>query len=214
MIISFTIIALFCQSRKFFKIWDVEFEPGNPEVVATCGGRYLCVINIESGDLLLKYCHKMKSQDFFTLSWSEMNFGNILATGSNLGEIRLFHLAKEVSFYHWIYRKGVAINAAKFHHQKPNLLFTASSDSVVILWNIGYPVPPSYNGANHEQLLYLQSSGDFYSMAWVPDSQWILVGSKDGLFGWNIKVEAAQGRRSESELITNALPTKSAVKFR
>jgi len=202
------------RERESVQIWDVEFEPGNPEVVATCGGRYLCVINIETGDLLLKYCHKMKSQDFFTLAWSEMNFGNILATGSNLGEIRLYHLAKEVSFYHWIYKKGVAINAAKFHHHIPNLLFTASSDSVVILWNIGSPVPPSYNGANHEQLLSLQASGDFYSMAWVPDSQWILVGAKDGLFGWNIKVETAKDRCSGSELFTNALPAKSAVIFK
>lgn len=202
------------QVRESVQIWDVEFEPGNPEVVATCGGRYLCVINIESGDLLLKYCHKMKSQDFFTLSWSKMKFGNILATGSSHGEIRLFHLDKEVSFYHWIYKKGTAINAAKFHHQMPNLLFTASSDSVVILWNIGEPVPPSYNEANHEQLLYLESIGDFYSMAWIPDSQWILVGAKDGLFGWNIEVESANSRRQEIHLSPKASPAKSAVTFR
>ena len=182
--------------------------------MATCGGRYLCVINIESGDLLLKYCHKMKSQDFFTLSWSKMKFGNILATGSSHGEIRLFHLDKEVSFYHWIYKKGTAINAAKFHHQMPNLLFTASSDSVVILWNIGEPVPPSYNEANHEQLLYLESIGDFYSMAWIPDSQWILVGARDGLFGWNIEVESANSRRQEINLSPKASPAKSAVTFR
>ena len=82
------------------------FEPGRPEIIATCGGRFLCVLNVDTGELLLKYCHKNKNQDFFSLSWTTTpECGNVLASGSSLGEIRLYHLAKEVSFYSWIYKK-------------------------------------------------------------------------------------------------------------
>jgi len=170
------------------QIWDVVFEPGNPEVIATCGGRFLCVINVNTGELLLKYCHKNKNQDFYTLSWTTTaECGNLLASGSSHGEIRLYHLAKEVSIYSWVYKKGVSVNAAQFHSYKPTLLFTASKDSVVNLWDIGNPCPPYYEDLKHVHLLSLQATGgDLYSMAWVPESNWILVGAMEGLMAWKI----------------------------
>ena len=58
-----------------------------------------------------------------------MDFGNILASGSNTGEIRLFHMDREVSFYSWVYKKGVSINSAQFHSEQSSWLLTASQVS-------------------------------------------------------------------------------------
>ena len=73
----------------------------------------------------MKYEHR-EEVDLYTLSWSAMDFGNILASGSNTGEIRLFHMEREVAFYSWIYKKNIPINAAQFHSEESSWLFTAS----------------------------------------------------------------------------------------
>ena len=73
----------------------------------------------------MKYEHS-EEVDLYTLSWSAKDFGNILASGSNTGEIRLFDMDREVAFYDWIYKKNVPINAAQFHSEQSNWLFTAS----------------------------------------------------------------------------------------
>jgi len=193
------------------QIWDVMFEPGRPEIIATCGGRFLCVLNVDTGELLLKYCHKNKNQDFFSLSWTTTpECGNVLASGSSLGEIRLYHLAKEVSFYSWIYKKGVSVNAVQFHSYKPSLLFTASKDSYVNLWDIGNPSPPYYEDIKHVQLLSLQATGgDLYSMAWVPESNWILVGAMEGLMAWKI---VPNKLKTAKKMIEFRLPSENGAK--
>ena len=74
---------------------------------------------------MLKYEHT-EDLYFWTLSWSTLDFGNILASGATNGEIRLYEMEREVSFYSWIYKKGVGINAAQFHSEEPSWLVTAS----------------------------------------------------------------------------------------
>ena len=74
---------------------------------------------------MLKYEHN-EDVDLYTLSWSTKDFGNILASGSNTGEIRLFDMEREVSFHNWIYKKKIPINAAQFHSEESSWLMTAS----------------------------------------------------------------------------------------
>ena len=73
----------------------------------------------------MKYEHN-EDVDLYTLSWSTKDFGNILASGSNTGEIRLFDMEREVSFHNWIYKKKIPINAAQFHSEESSWLMTAS----------------------------------------------------------------------------------------
>ena len=113
------------------QVWDVAFEPGKPDVVATCGGKFICVFNVDSGELLLRYQHTQE-QYFYALSWSTLDLGNILASGSSKGEIRLFHLNRELSFHNWNYKKSVAINSVIFHSEEPSWLFTASEVITII----------------------------------------------------------------------------------
>ena len=80
---------------------------------------------MESGELLLRYQHTQE-QNFYALSWSTLDLGNILASGSDTGEIRLFDLNRELSFHNWTYKKAVPINSVIFHSREPSWLFTAS----------------------------------------------------------------------------------------
>ena len=186
-------------------MWDVAFEPDKSDVVATCGGRYLCVINVESGDLMLKYAHKNKNQEFYCLSWSQLSFGNILVTGSSLGEIRFYDPNHQVSFYSWKYKKGIAINSVKFHDENPKLLFTASKDCVVNLWDIGDPEPGDYfDRAKMTNLKRFQSHRqlqDIYSLAFVKESSWILIGTAEGLFGGHIPDVPKKNSQSRENMI-------------
>ena len=87
---------------------------------------------------------------------------------------------------------------------------------MICLWDIGNPAPPTYENAQHSNLLKLQYKFNFeekslrglYTMAWVGDAGtgWILVGTSDGLTGWKIssdnikKDEFPKTRPSKVEL--------------
>lgn len=82
-------------------VWDVVFEPDpndpskTTNVVATCGGNSICIVDVISGLPKMKYKHSDSKENFFTLAWSALTFdddkSNILASGGIKGEIRLFH---------------------------------------------------------------------------------------------------------------------------
>jgi len=199
------------------QVWGVVFEPGNKDVVATCGGRYLCVISVSTGHLLMKYTHKERSHEFYSLSWTVLDCGKVLASSSASGEVRLFHPAREVSFYSWTQRKGVPVNAVEFHTNQPSWLFTASNKSEVSLWDIGQPDPPAYGKTKHVHLLKMVADmGDMYSMAWVGDTQWLMVGTVQGLLGWRIKEKKVKENRfpkhkpSMVEFIIPGVPSYSS----
>ena len=84
------------------------FQPGCPDLVTTCGGRFICVFNVTTGEMVKRYSHKDKDYEFYSLSWTclEEDF-LILGSGASNGEIRLFDMDKGVSFYSWFYQKVV-----------------------------------------------------------------------------------------------------------
>ena len=192
------------------QVWDVVFEPDNKDVLATCGGRYLCVFSVSTGELLMKYTHKDSSHELYTLSWTVLDCGNVLASGSACGEVRLYHPAREVAFYFWTQKKGVAVNAVKFHSSQPSWLFTATNESVVSMWDIGDPYPPDYSKARHVQLIKMVADrGDVYSMTWVGEKQWVIVGTMKGLVGLKIKekeVKANKFTRHKPTMVEFTLP--------
>ena len=69
-------------------------------LVATCGGNSICIIDVNSGTVLMKYKHKDIKENFYTLAWTTLKLGddntNILASGGIRGEIRMFHPASKV----------------------------------------------------------------------------------------------------------------------
>ena len=169
------------------------FEPGSGDMVATCGGRFLCVFKVQTGELMLKYTHTERDHELFTLSWTELGEHKLLASGSASGEVRLFHPAMQVSFHHWSVGKGVAVYAVEFHPARPSWLFVGSNKSEVGLWDIGDPAPPQYVGCKPCQLMkVVANKGDIYSMAWVKEEEWLMVGTAEGLVGWNVEEKEVQ----------------------
>ena len=182
-------------------------------MVATCGGRFLCIFHLRTGDLRLKYEHDEENLNFYGLAWTSLEMGNILATCSNTGEVRLFHPEREISFHSWSCppqppnKKSVSINAVHFHSEEATWLFTASKvsrvqssglvnlgcrqDGVICLWDFGNPAPPNYSNVTNHLLLklnYRRANKNLYTMAWAGDkgTGWIMVGTEDGLMGWRI----------------------------
>jgi hypothetical protein len=66
---------------------------------------------------------------FFTLAWSTLELGseksNILVSGGNLGEIRMFHLKDKVCYYAFRpdKKKSVKVSTLTFHSERPTWLF-------------------------------------------------------------------------------------------
>ena len=85
---------------------QVVFEPDAQDNakttshVATCGGNSICIIDVNSGTVLMKYKHKDIKENFYTLAWTTLTLDdektNILASGGIRGEIRMFHPQNKV----------------------------------------------------------------------------------------------------------------------
>ena len=93
------------------QIWGVVFEPDlennnkTTNLVATCGGNIVCVIDVISGCVMMKYKHKDVKECFYTLAWSTLTIdgdkSNILVSGGVKGEIRVYHPSNKVCYYSW-----------------------------------------------------------------------------------------------------------------
>ena len=143
---------------------------------------------------MLKYTHNDRGHELFTLSWTKLGEHMMLASGSASGEVRLFHPARQVSFHHWSVGRGVAVYAVEFHNSQPSWLFVGSNKSEVGLWDVGDPRPPQYVGCKPTQLMkVVADKGDIYSMAWVKEMEWLMVGTAEGLVGWNVQESEVQG---------------------
>ena len=85
------------------QIWEVVFEPDPKDPskttskVATCGGNSICIIDVISGTVLMKYKHKELKENFYTLAWTTIDMGegntNILVSGGIRGEFKSYFLA-------------------------------------------------------------------------------------------------------------------------
>ena len=102
------------------QLWDVVFSPWDTECVAICGGRDLSVVKVSTGDLVMRYTCKNLAYMMYTISWTKMVDNIMLASGSDCGEVRLFHPARKVCFHHWFVNKGIAVYAVKFHCRQPS----------------------------------------------------------------------------------------------
>ena len=63
-----------CLTLNFILLQVVfEPDPSDPtkttSLVATCGGNSICIIDVNSGTVLMKYKHKDIKENFYTLAW-------------------------------------------------------------------------------------------------------------------------------------------------
>ena len=139
---------------------QVVFEPDAQDNakttshVATCGGNSICIIDVNSGTVLMKYKHKDIKENFYTLAWTTLTLDdektNILASGGIRGEIRMFHpqnkvktgflenqlflvvtVVCQVCFHEWrpVDKKNTAVNSLVFHNSQVATLHPAPRTS-------------------------------------------------------------------------------------
>ena len=84
---------------------ECENNSKTTNLVATCGGYVICIIDVTSGIVVMKYKHKDVRECFYTLAWSKLTIdgykSNILASGGIKGEIKLYHPRNKVCYYSW-----------------------------------------------------------------------------------------------------------------
>lgn len=201
-------------------IWDVAFEPDVHNSakltnnVATCGGDAICITNIETGKVLMKYEQKEKSDVFYTLTWVLFPCENgtnqaILASGSQKGGIYFFLPKKKVCFYIWPFTTNLqsserkrkrsvskkdygAVNSLVFHSKKKHWLFIALGSGDMYLYDIGSDFKlPKYGDINPQQLLKFEPNlGEVYNIVWTGiDSKWLIAGAQRGMVAWKIEEE-------------------------
>jgi len=194
------------------QIWDVSFEPDPKDPtkttnkIATCGGNSICVINIVSGEVMMKYSHKEKGEDFYTITWTLLphqdgSNRSVLVSGSVKGEICMFYPEEKICFYIWPFTKNQisenrtkksankAINSVVFHSKRKTWLFIGLANGAIYLYDIGSNlVLPEYSGVEPRELLKLEPHlGEIYNIIWTGnESQWLMAGSKSGMVGWQI----------------------------
>ena len=200
-------------------IWGVMFEPDlenknkTTNLVATCGGNIICVFDVISGCVRMKYKHKDVGECFYTLAWSTLTKEgvktNILASGGVRGEIRMYHPRNKVCYYSWrpVNKRNISVNSLAFHSSEPSWIFCATNDGVVTMWDVGIPNLPYFNGCGHKLLIKINPNyGDIYNIVWSGhDSNWLLAGSSAGLLGWNVETDKVKKQRSYQPLTVGFL---------
>ena len=88
--IQWTICYILKNPSFHLNLIQVVFEPDPKDNnkttshVATCGGNSICIIDVNSGTVLMKYKHKDIKENFYTLAWTTLTLDdektNILAS--------------------------------------------------------------------------------------------------------------------------------------
>ena len=198
------------------QVWDVAFEPDkiDPEntttIVATCGGNSICFINVITSEVIMKYSHKERGENFYTLAWTLLPHENgdkksILVAGSKKGEISMINPEDRECFYVWPFCRNIgeeekdikgwqktAINSVVFHSINRTWLFVGLKNGVIFLYDIGSDlVLPNYSSVDPQELLRLEPHlGEIYNIIWTgSESQWLMAASESGMIGWKIDSE-------------------------
>ena len=198
------------------QVWDIAFEPDkiNPRkttnIVATCGGNSICFIDINTGEVIMKYSHKEKGENFYTIAWTILphktgDKKSILVAGSKKGEISMFYPEGKDCFYVWPFCRNIgeedkdlkrwqktAINSVVFHSIKTTWLFIGCKNGVIFLYDIGSDlVLPDYSSVDPQELLRLDPHlREIYNIIWTgSESQWLMAASESGMIGWKIESE-------------------------
>ena len=184
---------------------QVVFEPDAQDNakttahVATCGGNSICIIDVNSGTVLMKYKHKNIKENFYTLAWTTLTLDdektNILASGGIRGEIRMFHpqnkvktgflenqlflvltVVCQVCFHEWrpVDKKNTAVNSLVFHTSQVATLHLCtlhlcSSASAV------------------QSSLHLCLPAPLHLCTSTPQPTWLFCGTNDGVVSlWDV----------------------------
>ncbi|TGZ67470.1 hypothetical protein CRM22_004776 [Opisthorchis felineus] len=193
------------------KVWRCAFEPSvddptneTSNVVATCGGECVCLIDCRSGRVMKRFKHL--GEEFYSLAWTtvEMAAGhktNLLAAAGKLREIRLLHPEQLVCYAEMRGHKD-DIACMIFHPEKPTILFSGDSKASVLVWDIGIPSAPEYR-TRHQLLMRLacprRNLNPVLNLIFLPKFDALLAGCEDGVFMWSLSEFRREKHNEEKE---------------
>ncbi|KAF0311878.1 Leucine-rich repeat and WD repeat-containing protein 1 [Amphibalanus amphitrite] len=192
-------------------LWDCKFMPGGGggdvgDVVATCGGNSVCLIQVQTGKLLKKFSHPDISERLSALAWSRLRLSEIgarriaiLAVG---GTGRVYLLHPDNLTWYATFSPGPAgrceVTALVFHPRRSRWLLAATGDGAVSLWDVGVPAPPLYK-VEPFQLLRLETATPPLALAVHASAELLLAGCEGGLSGWQLTLDVVRGERQPRE---------------
>ncbi|BFZ18494.1 hypothetical protein BsWGS_21531 [Bradybaena similaris] len=177
------------------KIWKCAFEPSleNPEettnLLATCGGKTVCIIDVQTQQVLKRFQDTDKNENFYTLAWTTIEAGskkkvNILAVAGEGAMVKLIY-PSQLLMYAVIRGHKKYISCLLFHPTLTRLLFSGSRDGFVFLWDIG--IPDKAPNSNYMPLLKISlqdTVGDALNLVFSERSQMLIAGAERGCVGW------------------------------
>uniref|UniRef100_A0A1B6DMD0 Leucine-rich repeat and WD repeat-containing protein 1 WD domain-containing protein n=1 Tax=Clastoptera arizonana TaxID=38151 RepID=A0A1B6DMD0_9HEMI len=211
-----------CHSKKSdyadvqTQVWQCAFEPDTDNLgqttslIATCGGNSICFINVESGEVISKYYAKDLREMFYTLAWTSVAQMTVLATAGVRNTIHLIHPAANVVFLQHLLKENrnkSHINFLLFHPISKNILFCGSSNGEILVFDIGEPMPPSYQ-CDFKYLFQLSANSEVFGLSFCSVSHVLLAACNNGLKGWNFQSVLEFNKDNVPELMSFSLPTK------
>lgn len=186
-----------------------EHEGTGTNLMASCGGKIVCIIDYTNGKVMMRYKDINKDENFYAMAWTTLEvtnkvtdkkaeqktdsyFTNILAVAGECQEIKLLHPSQLVVYAGMIGHKK-AISCLLFHSQNPTWLFSGSEDRRIILWDIGMPDFTDYS-MKHSQLVVLECDEGILNLVYSSSLGWLLAGTEDGCFGWKMNESKVVGK--------------------
>ncbi|XP_029652861.1 leucine-rich repeat and WD repeat-containing protein 1-like [Octopus sinensis] len=186
------------------KVWMCRFEPRlkdparsgrSGQLIASCGGKIICLVDSGSGRVMMRYKDSDKDENFYAMAWTTLEIAgdknrdpqltNILAVAGEGRRIKLLHPSQLVIYANITGHKK-CITCLLFHPSRATWLFSGSDDCRIILWDIGVPSFPDYS-TKHLQLIVLESPANVVNMVYSRATSLLLAGTEDGCFGWKFK---------------------------
>ncbi|KAK7083950.1 hypothetical protein SK128_003393, partial [Halocaridina rubra] len=198
------------------QIWQCIFEPSqeNPHestgIVATCGGSSVCFINVDDGEVHLKYNRNIKSsagvENLYALAWTALSLDNtglkkmnILAAAGTKSTVLLIHPDAGVCYqmFRTVPTKAAAVVCSLlFHPKKATWLFCGHEDGQIQIWDIGIPKLPSYETVPVHLMTVPSVARDVYNFAFSQTYDLLICGCDGGLFAWKIDMEKIESNGS------------------
>ncbi|XP_005110148.1 leucine-rich repeat and WD repeat-containing protein 1 [Aplysia californica] len=184
------------------KIWKCAFEPSleNPNettnLLATCGGKTVCIIDVNTEQVLKRFRDIDKNENFYTLAWTTIEASskkkvNILAVAGEGATIKLIY-PNQLLMYALIRGHKKYISCLTFHPTETRLLFSGSRDGFVYLWDIG--IPDNSPSSNYSPLLKISlqdTVGDALNLEFCENTCLLIAGAERGCVGWIVSDASA-----------------------
>ncbi|KAH3891681.1 leucine-rich repeat and WD repeat-containing protein 1-like [Dreissena polymorpha] len=182
------------------KVWKCAFEPliggkkgETSNILASCGGKIVCIIDCQTGKVIKRYKDSSKSESFYALAWTTLKAdgenlkedANILAVAGEDRQIKLIHPTQLVMFGCLSGHRGY-ISSLVFHPSRPEILFSGSRDNKIIMWQICTPNFKDFSIRWSRCAVLSLNKTDAISLMIEPMLNVLLVGCETSCFAWSI----------------------------